>query len=128
VIRPHPAFRLFATANTVGLGDTTGLYHGTQQINQAQMDRWSIVTTLNYLPHDTEVDIVLAKAKHFAKGEKAATPVSNMVRLADMTQRLHQWRSVDRDEPAHRDHLGGERRDLRRCRLCLPADLPQQVR
>ncbi|MET0359909.1 MAG: AAA family ATPase, partial [Pararhizobium sp.] len=52
VIRPHPAFRLFATANTVGLGDTTGLYHGTQQINQAQMDRWSIVTTLNYLPHD----------------------------------------------------------------------------
>ena len=52
VVRPHPAFRLFATANTVGLGDTTGLYHGTQQINQAQMDRWSIVTTLNYLPHD----------------------------------------------------------------------------
>jgi cobaltochelatase CobS len=52
VIRPHPAFRLFATANTVGLGDTTGLYHGTQQINQGQMDRWSIVTTLNYLPHD----------------------------------------------------------------------------
>jgi cobaltochelatase CobS len=52
VIRPHPAFRLFATANTVGLGDTSGLYHGTQQINQGQMDRWSIVTTLNYLPHD----------------------------------------------------------------------------
>jgi cobaltochelatase CobS len=65
VIRPHPAFRLFATANTVGLGDTTGLYHGTQQINQAQMDRWSIVTTLNYLPHDKEVEIVLAKAKHY---------------------------------------------------------------
>jgi cobaltochelatase CobS len=55
VIRPHPAFRLFATANTVGLGDTSGLYHGTQQINQGQMDRWSIVTTLNYLPHDKEV-------------------------------------------------------------------------
>ena len=52
VISPHPAFRLFATANTVGLGDTTGLYHGTQQINQGQMDRWTIVTTLNYLPHD----------------------------------------------------------------------------
>ncbi|MEX2009621.1 MAG: AAA family ATPase, partial [Dongiaceae bacterium] len=52
VIRPHPAFRLFATANTVGLGDTTGLYHGTQQINQGQMDRWNIVATLNYLPHD----------------------------------------------------------------------------
>ncbi|MEM9765081.1 MAG: AAA family ATPase, partial [Pseudomonadota bacterium] len=55
VIHPHPSFRLFATANTVGLGDTTGLYHGTQQINQGQMDRWSIVTTLNYLPHDDEV-------------------------------------------------------------------------
>src|SRR5499427_7894649 len=65
VIKPHPAFRLFATANTVGLGDTTGLYHGTQQINQGQMDRWSIVTTLNYLPHDNEVEIVLAKAKHY---------------------------------------------------------------
>jgi cobaltochelatase CobS len=65
VIKPHPAFRLFATANTIGLGDTSGLYHGTQQINQAQMDRWSIVTTLNYLPHDNEVEIVLAKAKHY---------------------------------------------------------------
>ena len=65
VIRPHPAFRLFATANTVGLGDTSGLYHGTQQINQGQMDRWSIVTTLNYLPHDNEVDIVAAKAPHY---------------------------------------------------------------
>ena len=52
VIRPHPSFRLFSTANTVGLGDTTGLYHGTQQINQGQMDRWNIVATLNYLPHD----------------------------------------------------------------------------
>ena len=62
VIRPHPAFRLFSTANTVGLGDTTGLYHGTQQINQGQMDRWNIVATLNYLPHDDEVNIVLAKA------------------------------------------------------------------
>jgi cobaltochelatase CobS len=53
VIRPHPYFRLFATANTVGLGDTTGLYHGTQQINQGQMDRWSLVATLNYLPATT---------------------------------------------------------------------------
>ena len=59
VIRPHPAFRLFATANTVGLGDTSGLYHGTQQINQGQMDRWNIVTTLNYLPHAEEVNIML---------------------------------------------------------------------
>jgi len=61
VIRPHSGFRLFSTANTVGLGDTTGLYHGTQQINQGQMDRWSIVSTLNYLPHDAEVNIVLSK-------------------------------------------------------------------
>jgi cobaltochelatase CobS len=85
VIHPHPCFRLFATANTVGLGDTTGLYHGTQQINQAQMDRWSIVTTLNYLPHDQEVDIVMAKAKNF-KGEEGRDCVSRMVRLADMTR------------------------------------------
>jgi cobaltochelatase CobS len=61
VISPHPSFRLFATANTVGLGDTTGLYHGTQQINQGQMDRWSIVSTLNYLPHAQETAIVAAK-------------------------------------------------------------------
>jgi cobaltochelatase CobS len=85
VIRPHPAFRLFATANTVGLGDTTGLYHGTQQINQAQMDRWSIVTTLNYLPHDKEVAIILAKAKHF-QNEKGREIVNKMVRVADMTR------------------------------------------
>jgi len=85
VIRPHPAFRLFATANTVGLGDTTGLYHGTQQINQAQMDRWSIVTTLNYLPHDNEVNIVLAKVKSF-DSEEGRDAISKMVRVADMTR------------------------------------------
>ncbi|WP_349358599.1 cobaltochelatase subunit CobS [Stappia sp.] len=85
VIRPHPAFRLFATANTIGLGDTSGLYHGTQQINQAQMDRWSIVTTLNYLPHDNEVEIVLSKAKHYQTDEGRKI-VSRMVRLADMTR------------------------------------------
>jgi cobaltochelatase CobS len=62
IISPHPFFRLFATSNTIGLGDTSGLYHGTQQINQGQMDRWSIVTTLNYLDHDAEAAIVLAKA------------------------------------------------------------------
>src|SRR5436305_2112374 len=66
VIRAHPAFRLFSTTNTIGLGDTTGLYHGTQQINQGQMDRWNIVTTLNYLPHDNEVNIVLAKVPSYA--------------------------------------------------------------
>ena len=85
VIRPHPAFRLFATANTVGLGDTTGLYHGTQQINQAQMDRWSIVTALNYLPHAQEVGIVMSKCKSYDndKGRKA---IANMVRVADHTR------------------------------------------
>ena len=85
VIKPHPAFRLFATANTIGLGDTSGLYHGTQQINQAQMDRWSIVTTLNYLPHDEEVGIVLSKAKHFETTE-GRDIVSKMVRVADLTR------------------------------------------
>ena len=85
VIRPNPYFRLFATANTVGLGDTTGLYHGTQQINQGQMDRWNIVTTLNYLPHHTESAIVVAKVAAFDNdaGRKA---VSNMVKVADMTR------------------------------------------
>jgi cobaltochelatase CobS len=86
VIRPHAAFRLFATANTIGLGDTSGLYHGTQQINQAQMDRWSIVTTLNYLPHDNEVEIVLAKAKHYQGTAKGKDIVNKMVRVADMTR------------------------------------------
>ena len=85
VIRPHPAFRLFATANTVGLGVTTGLYHGTQQITQGQMDRWSIVTTLNYLPHDKEVEIVLAKTPKFRTTEGRET-VSKMVRVADLTR------------------------------------------
>jgi cobaltochelatase CobS len=85
VIRPHPAFRLFATANTIGLGDTTGLYHGTQQINQAQMDRWSIVSTLNYLPHDNEVEIVLAKARHYRTTE-GRDIVNKMVRVADLTR------------------------------------------
>src|SRR5438876_8492681 len=85
VIRPHSGFRLFSTANTVGLGDTTGLYHGTQQINQGQMDRWSIVTTLNYLSHDSEVDIVLAKAKHY-RNDEGREIVSKMVRVADLTR------------------------------------------
>jgi cobaltochelatase CobS len=85
VIKPHPAFRLFSTANTVGLGDTSGLYHGTQQINQGQMDRWSIVTTLNYLAHDEEVEIVLAKAHHYRTSE-GRDIVNKMVRLADLTR------------------------------------------
>jgi len=83
VIHPHPAFRLFATANTVGLGDTTGLYHGTQQINQGQMDRWNIVATLNYLLEEEEVAIVLAKVPSFAK---KADKVKAMVALAALTR------------------------------------------
>lgn len=85
VITPHPCFRLFATANTVGLGDTTGLYHGTQQINQAQMDRWSITTVLNYLDHDRETAIVLAKNPEFDTPEGRET-VARMVTLADLTR------------------------------------------
>jgi cobaltochelatase CobS len=85
VIRPHPAFRLFATANTVGLGDTTGLYHGTQQINQGQMDRWNIVATLNYLPHDDEVNIVVAKSPTY-DNEAGRKQVNAMVACAELTR------------------------------------------
>jgi cobaltochelatase CobS len=80
VIRPNPYFRLFSTANTVGLGDTSGLYHGTQAINQGQMDRWSIVTALNYLPENTEHAIVKAKSKADDK------LVTQMIRVADLTR------------------------------------------
>jgi cobaltochelatase CobS len=87
VIRPHPSFRLFSTSNTVGLGDTTGLYHGTQQINQGQMDRWNIVVTLNYLAHGEEVKIVQAKVPALAATPKAREQADQMVRLADLTRR-----------------------------------------
>ncbi len=86
VIRPHPSFRLFATANTVGLGDTTGLYHGTQQINQGQMDRWNIVATLNYLPHGTETAIVMAKLEIDPADRAQKKQVESMVALADLTR------------------------------------------
>jgi cobaltochelatase CobS len=86
VIRPHPAFRLFSTTNTIGLGDTTGLYHGTQQINQGQMDRWSIVSTLNYLSHDAETNIVLAKVPSYAATPEKKKQIEAMVRVADMTR------------------------------------------
>jgi cobaltochelatase CobS len=85
VIKPHVFFRLFATANTVGLGDTTGLYHGTQQINQGQMDRWNIVTTLNYLKHDAEEEIILAKVPAY-KTTEGQDIVKKMVELADLTR------------------------------------------
>ena len=85
IIQPNPNFRLFATANTVGLGDTTGLYHGTQQINQAQMDRWSLVATLNYLSVDAETAIVLAKAPKYNTDAGRKT-VKQMVTVADLTR------------------------------------------
>ncbi|HLI67838.1 MAG TPA: cobaltochelatase subunit CobS [Caulobacteraceae bacterium] len=85
VIRANPYFRLFSTTNTIGLGDTTGLYHGTQQINQGQMDRWSMVTTLNYLAHDVENEIVLAKNPHYDNPAGKRT-IAAMVRTADMTR------------------------------------------
>ncbi|MCC2663917.1 MAG: cobaltochelatase, CobS subunit [Geminicoccaceae bacterium] len=85
VIRPHPSFRLFSTANTVGLGDTSGLYHGTQQINQGQMDRWNIVAQLNYLEHDAEVEIVLAKCPEY-RSEEGRKTLSRMVSLADLSR------------------------------------------
>ena len=84
VIRPHPAFRLFATANTVGLGNLNGLYHGAQVLNQAQIDRWNIVTTLNYLGREDEIAIVLAQVPGFAD-RKAL--INNMVEVADMTRK-----------------------------------------
>ncbi len=85
VLHPHKAFRLFSTTNTIGLGDTTGLYHGTQQINQGQMDRWNVVATLNYLPHDAELEIVLAKVPSFATAEKRKV-AGQMVTMADLTR------------------------------------------
>lgn len=85
VIKPHPYFRLFSTTNTIGLGDTTGLYHGTQQINQGQMDRWNIVATLNYLPHDDETKIILSKVKAY-QNDAGRAIVSSMVRVADLTR------------------------------------------
>ena len=85
IITPHPQFRLFATANTVGLGDTTGLYHGTQQINQAQMDRWSLVAALNYLSIDAESAIVLAKNPHY-NNEAGRKTIKQMVTVADLTR------------------------------------------
>jgi cobaltochelatase CobS len=85
VIRPNPFFRLFATTNTIGLGDTTGLYHGTQAINQGQMDRWNIVTTLNYLPAAVEAQIVLAKSGEYDNPD-GKTAVEKMIKVADLSR------------------------------------------
>jgi cobaltochelatase CobS len=85
VIRPNPWFRLFATTNTIGLGDTTGLYHGTQAINQGQMDRWNIVATLNYLPAAVEAQIVLAKSGEYDNPNGKAT-VEKMIKVAELSR------------------------------------------
>jgi cobaltochelatase CobS len=86
VLKQHSFFRMFATTNTVGLGDTTGLYHGTQQINQGQMDRWNIVSTLNYLSFDKELEIILAKNNTF-NNKDGKEIISNMIRVADLTRK-----------------------------------------
>ncbi len=86
VISPHPYFRIFATANTIGQGDATGMYHGTQPINQGQMDRWNIFATLNYLPEEDEMKVVLGKVKELnnAKGKEL---VRQMIAMANLTRR-----------------------------------------
>jgi cobaltochelatase CobS len=85
IITPNRYFRLFATANTVGLGDTTGLYHGTQQINQGPMDRWSLVATLNYLSHDAEAAIILSKNPMY-NTEQGRKDINQMVTVADLSR------------------------------------------
>jgi cobaltochelatase CobS len=86
VLQQHKFFRMFATTNTVGLGDTTGLYHGTQQINQGQMDRWNIVSTLNYLPFEKELEIILAKNKNY-NTKDGKEKISSMIKVADLTRK-----------------------------------------
>ncbi|HOW49262.1 MAG TPA: cobaltochelatase subunit CobS, partial [Rubrivivax sp.] len=87
VISPHPYFRLFATANTVGLGNLSGLYHGAQRLNHAQIDRWNIVASLNYLPRDEEIAIVLARVPSKAANEQGRRHVAAMVAVADLTRK-----------------------------------------
>ena len=86
VLHQHDFFRMFATTNTVGLGDTTGLYHGTQQINQGQMDRWNVVTALNYLPFEKEMEIILSKNKKM-DNKDGKDKVANMIKVADLTRK-----------------------------------------
>ena len=86
ILKQNKFFRLFATTNTIGLGDTSGLYHGTQQINQGQMDRWNVVTTLNYLKFDKELEIILAKAKKL-NNKEGKDIVSTMIKVADLTRK-----------------------------------------
>ena len=91
VLKPHPYFRIFATANTVGLGDTSGIYHGTNQINQGQMDRWSIISKLNYLSEETEIEIVSKKIKANDNEKKY---IKSMVKLANLTRKGFQLKDI----------------------------------
>ena len=86
IVKQNNYFRLFATANTIGLGDTTGLYTGTQQINQAQLDRWEIVTALNYLEFDKEMKIILSKNKQM-NNDNGKEKISNMIKVASLTRK-----------------------------------------
>ena len=129
MIRAHPAFRLFATTNTIGLGDTSGLYHGTQQINQGQMDRWSIVVTLNYLPHDDEVNIVARQGEDAMQTDEGRKTVAAMVRLADLTRNAF----INGDlstvmSPRTVITWAENAKIFGGYRLCLPPELSQQMR
>ena len=128
VIEPHPSFRLFATANTVGLGDATGLYHGTQPLNQGQMDRWNIVVTLNYLEHDREVDVVLARCPEYrnAGGPRAGRRDGGAGQPD--AARVRRRRPLDGHVAAHGRHLGAEHHALPRRRPGLQAHVPQPLR
>ena len=97
VLSPHSGFRLFATTNTIGMGDASGLYHGTQQINQGQMDRWHILSTLNYLEPQHEFSIITQKLKSF-KSKKSKEMLENMIKLCNLTrQGFYQWRYIKFD-------------------------------
>ena len=129
VIRPHPSFRLFATANTVGLGDTTGLYHGTQQINQGQMDRWNIVATLELstaCAGDGDRD-GQGRLRDGRQGQEEAGREHGGAGRFD-ARRVHQRGYLDGDVAAHGHDLGRKHAYFQRHRLRVPADLPQQVR
>ena len=86
IIKQNKYFRLFATANTIGLGDTSGLYSGTNILNQAQLDRWEIVTALNYLSLEKEMEIILAKNKKL-NNVKGKEKVANMIKVASLTRK-----------------------------------------
>ena len=124
VITPHPAFRLFATANTVGLGNLNGLYHGVQRLNHAQIDRWNIVASLDHLPPQAEADIVASKVPEVDRDSDRL----DGRRGEPHPRRLPRRRPLDPDVAAHGDHMGGEPHDLRRCRGGFPVVVRQQVR